>query len=195
MAEELNGLLKQIQNYSPYNEQEKKDRELFLRWLNTGEDVLTRGNETEHLTASAWIVSPDRSQVLMIYHNIYQSWSWLGGHADGCADLKATALKEVREESGLTDVHFLSDDIFSIELLSVDGHRKRGSYVATHLHLNVTYLMEADPKCPVRPKPDENSGVQWIAVSDIAHRSSEKWFVEHVYSKLCQKVRDMETHL
>ena len=30
------------------------------------------------MTASAWVVNPGRTKVLMVYHNIYKSWSWLG---------------------------------------------------------------------------------------------------------------------
>ena len=66
-------LLKQIEAYKPCNEQEEKDRELLLQWIRSGRDIVTRANETAHLTASAWVVSPDRKHVLMAYHNIYNS--------------------------------------------------------------------------------------------------------------------------
>ena len=78
---------------------------------------------------------------------------------------------------------------FSLEILSVDGHVKRGKYVTAHLHLNVTYLMEADPVQEIRCKPDENSAVGWIPVEQIAEKSTEPWFVERVYGKLCEKVK------
>ncbi len=45
-------------------------------------------------------------------------------------------------------------------MLTVDGRVKRGEYVSSHLHLNVTYLAVADPREAVRMKPDENSGVR-----------------------------------
>ena len=117
----------------------------LLRRLRSGEALYTRDNAAGHLTASAWVVSPDRTQVLMAYHNLYDSWSWLGGHADGDRDLLAVSMREVREESGLTAVRPVSPHIYSLEILTVDGHEKRGAYVSSHLHLNVTYLLEADP--------------------------------------------------
>ena len=80
---QMERLLKQIEAYKPCNEQEEKDRELLIQWIRSGMDIVTRANETAHLTASAWVVSPDRKHVLMAYHNIYNSWAWLGGHADG----------------------------------------------------------------------------------------------------------------
>lgn len=125
----------------------------------------------------------------MAYHNIYQSWAWLGGHADGNANLKQVILKEIEEESGLTDVEFLSNDVFSLEILTVDGHEKRGEYVSSHLHLNVTYLLETSTEAPIRIKADENSQIGWIDVNEISKKSTEKWFVDRIYSKLCEKVK------
>ena len=113
-------LTQQLTQYRPWNEQEEADRRELLRRLEIGEDLYTRSNAAAHLTASAWVVSPDRQQVLMAYHNLYDSWAWLGGHADGERDLLAVALREVREESGLTDVRPITEDIYSLEILSVD---------------------------------------------------------------------------
>ncbi len=181
-------LTRQIAAYTPVNEQEARDKALLLSWLESGRDIETRGNAAAHLTASAWVVSPDRQQVLMVYHNIYRSWSWMGGHADGNRDLLQVARKEVMEESGLRELKLLSPDPFSLEILTVDGHIKRGRYVTSHLHLNVTYLFEADPKQPLTAKPDENSGVAWFPVTELPQRVTEPWFLEWIYSKLCSKV-------
>lgn len=181
-------LLEELEQYRPWNEQEERDRTELLRRLRSGEDLYTRDNSAGHLTASAWVVSPDRRRVLMAYHNIYDSWSWLGGHADGDHDLLAVAAREVREESGLTAVRPVSRSIYSVEILTVDGHEKRGAYVSSHLHLNVTYLLEADPADPVRRKPDENRAVGWFGLEEAVAASSEPWFRERVYRKLNEKL-------
>ena len=88
-------LKEKIQNYKPYNEQEEKDKEIMLKYIDTFDDVLTRNNEFGHFTASAWVVNKERTKVLMIYHNIYNSWAWTGGHADGEDDLLSVAIREV----------------------------------------------------------------------------------------------------
>ena len=181
-------LLRELAVYRPWNEQEERDCAELLRRLHSGEELYSRDNAAAHLTASAWVVNPDRSQVLMAYHKLYDSWAWLGGHADGDRDLLAVALREVREESGLTDVRPVSEQIYSLEILSVDGHEKRGRYVSSHLHLNVTYLLEADPSAPIRPKPDENSRVGWFSPEDAVAASSEPWFRERIYKKLNEKL-------
>lgn len=183
-------ILEDLEVYRPWNEQETRDVEELLRRLRSGEELYTRDNASAHLTASAWVVSPDRRQVLLAYHNLYRSWAWLGGHADGERDLLNVALREVREESGLSDVRPVTDALYSVEILTVDGHEKRGKYISSHLHLNVTYLLEADPSSPVRCKPDENSRVGWFALEDALAASTEPWFRERIYSKLNAKLSD-----
>ena len=179
----------QILAFVPQNEQEQRDRQELLAWLDSGIDIYSRSCNAAHLTASAWVVSPDRKKVLMAYHALYDSWAWLGGHADGMEDLQAVAAKEVGEESGLEALTPLGDGIFSLEILTVDGHEKRGQYVSSHLHLNVTYLFEADPNAPIHHKPDENKAVAWFDPGEVLKKSTEPWFCQRVYSKLMDKVR------
>ena len=181
-------LIRRLEAFIPWNDQEVRDKEETLRRLKSGEALLDRSNTSAHLTASAWVVSPDRRQVLMAYHNLYDSWAWLGGHADGEEDLLSVALKEVREESGLQDVRPLTEDIFSVEILAVAGHEKKGQFVSSHLHLNVTYLLEADPTQPVRCKEDENQAVGWFTPEGAIAASKEPWFQERVYQKLNKKL-------
>ena len=182
-------LTEQIKRYKPYNEQEEKDKTLILEWIRNNYNAFLRENTVAHVTASAWVVNKDRSRVLMVYHNIYDSWSWLGGHADGETDLLAVAVREVKEEAGISEVHPLTEKIFSMESLTVDGHVKNGRYVSSHLHLNITYLLEADSEETVSIKEDENSGVAWFSPEEALERSTEPWFVKHVYSKLIDKMR------
>ncbi len=181
-------LIERLEQYHPWNEQEERDREELLRRLRSGEALYGRENPSAHLTASAWVVSPDRRQVLMAYHDLYDSWAWLGGHADGERDLLAVALREVREESGLIEVRPVSPELYSLEILTVDGHEKHGRYVSSHLHLNVTFLLEADPAAPVRPRPGENSRVGWFGLEEAVSASSEPWFQARIYRKLNEKL-------
>lgn len=71
-------LINQIERYQPFNEQEEADKFLILQWIRENDNAFLRENTVAHMTASAWVVNKDRSKVLMVYHNIYDSWSWLG---------------------------------------------------------------------------------------------------------------------
>ena len=179
-----------IRSYIPYNEQEARDKEIILAFLAKNGDAFSRENPVAHMTASAWVVNPARDKVLMVYHKIYDSWSWTGGHADGEEDLAAVALREVREETGVKSARLLSDEIFSLEVLTVDGHEKRGEYVSSHLHLNVTYLIEADDHDPLTVCEAENSGVRWFTPEGALAASTEPWFVERIYRKLNDRLRE-----
>ena len=182
-------LREEILAFGPGCEQEETEKRLMLAYLERFSDLLTRENEMAHFTASCWIVNPARDKVLLAYHNLYHSWAWLGGHADGDGALRRVALREAQEESGLTQARILGEGIFSLEILGVDGHVRRGRYVGTHLHLNVTYLLEADDRLPIRAKPDENSAVRWMPVGEVLQAVSEPE-MRVVYRKLMERAAE-----
>ena len=184
-------IYEQIKAYRPWNEQERQDQVLILEFLRKNSDAFYRTNLLAHMTASAWVVNPQRSKVLMVYHRLYDSWSWAGGHADGEEDLLAVALREVREETGVQRLRPVTEEIYSLEVLTVDGHEKHGQYVPSHLHLNVTYLLEAEEDQPLRVCEAENSGVAWFSLADALSASTEPWFVERIYKKLNEKLNSI----
>lgn len=182
----------EILAYQPRNEQEAQDKDLILSFLDRNNDAFLRSNRVAHMTASAWVTNKDRTKVLMVYHKLYDSWAWCGGHADGEEDLLKVALKECREETGLQTVRPINGKIASLECLTVDGHEKRGEYVPSHLHLNVTYLLEADEEEPLRVCEEENTGVKWFTPEKALAASTEPWFVERIYSKLNARLAEIQ---
>lgn len=179
---------KTLERFCPWNEQEERDKEMILTYLSSGEPVFSRECTAAHMSASAWVVNQSRDKVLMAYHNIYDSWAWTGGHADGEEDLLKVAVREVMEETGVTAVRPVTEDIFSLEVLTVNGHEKKGTYVSSHLHLNVTYLLEADDREVLHEKADENSAVGWFGLEECLKAVSEPWMRDRIYRKLFHKL-------
>lgn len=178
-----------VSSYQPYDEKEANDKRVMLHFIETNEDVLTRENETAHFTVSCWVTNKEHNKILMIYHNIYDSWAWVGGHADGDDDFLHVALKELEEETGVTNVKVLSDGLFGLNIVTVDNHIKRGKQVASHLHFDVEYLLEADEEEAIRMKEDENSGVKWIPIDEVVDASSEEK-MKPIYKRLIEKMKE-----
>lgn len=184
----MSGIREELENYKPYNEEEERIKPIILDFLKQNDNAFHRESLLAHMTTSAWIVNKERTKVLMAYHNIYKSWGWLGGHADGDEDLLRVIRKEVEEESGLTNIRLLHDGIYGIQILTVFPHYKRGKYVNAHLHFDVEYLFEADEAEAVRMKPDENSGVGWVPIEEINARVTEE-HMKPVYAVLNEKLK------
>ena len=178
-----------IKNYQPVNEQEVSDKEQMLLFMEKYPNYLSRDNQIAHFTASIWTVNKERTKTLMVYHNLYDSWAWIGGHADGEEDLCAVAMRELQEETGVKFARLVSPEILSLETLTVMGHIKRGKYVPSHLHFNLTFLAEADENEELIVKADENQAVKWWSLEEALEASNETWMVEHIYKKLIEKMK------
>ena len=181
----------EIAAYRPRSEQEEADQRQMLDYIRQFPDtILTRDNPIAHFSSSGFVVNADASRVLMAHHNLYRVWAWTGGHVDGEADFLAVALREAREETGVTHIRPLSDAIASLEILPVWGHVKRGRYVPSHLHLNVSYLLPADENDPLSVREGENTRVGWLPAAELLSYTNE-WEMDGVYTKLLERARNL----
>ena len=180
--------IESIKEYSPYNEQERKDKEIAVKAADLFDDILSRDNEIIHVTSSAFVINKNRDKVLMVHHNIFNSWSLPGGHADGEEDLLLVAINEVKEETGVKNIYLVSKDILSLDVLSVFGHMRKGQYITSHLHISFAYLIIADENEPLIVKIDENSDVKWISLNEIDVYSNEP-HMKKIYAKIVSKIK------
>lgn len=180
----------QIEEFLPVTDQEESDKRIIQRYIKEfGDQILTRDCELGHITSSGMIFNKQLDKVLMVYHNIYQSWSWTGGHADGDKDLLYVALKEAKEETGIVHIAPIQEKILTLDILPVWGHEKNGSYVSSHLHLNITYSLAAEETDRLIVKEDENSGVRWLEIEKLEHYVREPDMMP-VYQKIIHKVQN-----
>ena len=180
----------EIVRFSPKDGREERERAMMLDLIaQHGDRILSRESDFAHMTASSIIVGRDRTRTLMAFHRIYNSWAWTGGHADGESDFEAIARREAQEETGITNLVRLGNGPASIEILPVWAHVKRGRHVGSHLHLNVSYLFEADENLPLRIAQDENSAVGWIEVDKLCEKVSEPPMLP-IYERLLKRAND-----
>lgn len=180
-------LRQKIENYIPFNEQEKKDKEQFLRFIDTFDDVLTRDNIFGHFSASAFLVNKKRNKMVVVYHIINDGWIYPGGHADGDDNLLSVAVREVEEETGLK-AKILDENIYAIQSAPVKGHIKSGKYVSSHIHFDVLYLMEADDRSPLKYKENESKGVKWISFEEADDKTMCD-FIRPIHKKIIEKLK------
>ena len=181
---------KEVELYIPKDAREESEkREILTLMEREGDRLLLRECSYAHMTASSVIVNRNRTKILMAFHKIYQSWAWTGGHADGDGDFEAVARREAQEETGIQNLKKLGAGAASLEVLPVWAHQKHGQMVASHLHLNISYLFEADDTLPLRIAEDENSAVGWIPIAQLEEYVREKDMMP-IYQKLLNRAND-----
>lgn len=142
----------------------------MIRFVEEHADCLLRSCVPGHLTGSAWIVSPDRSRTLLTHHLKLDKWLQLGGHADGEEDLLAVALREAREESGLTRLRPLATDIFDVDRHWIPARKTDPG----HYHYDLRFLIEADPSEPLVRAHAESKELAWVELGRVTELNPEE---------------------
>jgi 8-oxo-dGTP pyrophosphatase MutT (NUDIX family) len=176
--------IEQIEKFNPTNNQEIEDKKIIINYIEQfPHNILLRDNKFAHITSSGFIMNRELDKVLMVHHNIRNTWAWTGGHADGDADLLQVAIKEAKEETGIKNVTPMSENIAAIDILPVRGHMRRGKYISAHLHLSIAYIFTASEEETLIVKEDENSGVSWFRLDKFTEEHFDMHDV-YLYNKL-----------
>jgi len=141
----------------------------MLKFLDEETGYFLRNNYNGHFTGSAWIISPDKSNILMTHHKKLGKWIQLGGHADGESDLLKVALREATEESGIQQFKVLSEEIFDLDIHGIPQNNSE----LEHLHYDVRFLIEADPTGEAVIISDESHDVTWTPLADVVKLNPE----------------------
>jgi 8-oxo-dGTP pyrophosphatase MutT (NUDIX family) len=135
-----NQLLNLLNNYHSENIKEQEYKEKIITFIKNNENCFDRSNGKGHITASAWVINKDRNKVLLMLHKKLNRWLQLGGHADGESDVTLVALKEAREESGIQEIHLISNKIFDIDIHKIPAHKD----IPEHLHYDIRFILETE---------------------------------------------------
>ncbi len=113
--------------------------ERYLDFVSRNPDCFERSLQEGHVTGSAWIVDTVGTHVLLTHHRKLGQWFQLGGHADGEPDVAKVAMQEAREESGLAELRFVSDEIFDIDIHLIPA--RKGD--PEHYHYDVRFALQS----------------------------------------------------
>ncbi len=127
------------------------------------DDCWKRSRLAGHFTGSAWVLSPDSKQALLIHHRNLDKWVQPGGHADDTDDsLAETAGREAQEECGLNGLTLLSEQIFDLDVHVIPAKRE----VPEHLHYDARFLFQSDSEA-FTADFSEVKAVRWVPLSEI----------------------------
>lgn len=136
-------------------------RQEYVAHLRADPDAVWRSCAPDHLTASALVLSADRSAVLLGLHRKVGRWLQFGGHLEPeDRTLADTARREAVEESGVAALTLLGGPV------RLDAHPAPCDPGRVRRHLDVQYLAVAAPDVTPRASP-ESRKVRWFAVDDL----------------------------
>lgn len=148
--------------YSPLPSEE--EALAAFRWLLATQDPLSRSQFAPgHFTASGFVLSPDRSAVLLIHHRRIDRWMQPGGHIDP-TDLTpaAAARREIAEETGVAAGTALSNGLFGLAHHPIPGRSDEPSH--RHYDLRFAFIAEDDRLAPTREVRD----AAWARLDEVA---------------------------
>lgn len=162
-------LLTLLFNHQPADEEERAMVMQTVQFVQNHPNCFDRQLQIGHVTGSAWIVSPDRQQVVLLHHYKLDRWFQPGGHADGDPDVLRVALREAEEETGLRDLKVVDPAIFDVDVHTIPARADEPE----HVHYDIRFLFEASTDQPfVRTR--ETKDVRWVHISDVTKLTAEK---------------------
>lgn len=175
-------LLQSLRAHRPFDATEMVHRENFLRFVRAHPACFERTLDVGHVTGSAWITDPARSRVLLLHHRKLDRWFQPGGHADGDPDVRAVALREATEETGLA-VTLAGEAIFDVDVHRIPANARE----AAHVHYDVRFWFTADPAMPLAVNSEANA-LAWVPLEAVARYNSEE-SIARMVAKTLQRMR------
>jgi len=142
-----------------------------LAFIEEHEDCFYRELQPAHVTASAWVVNPEHTKILMLLHGKHYQWFQPGGHADGDSNVEGVALRELQEETGLdaSQLKLLNQDVFDVDIHHIPPHDNEPE----HQHIDIRFLVEIDDSLSV-PGSDESHDVRWVELFQVPRYNNNR---------------------
>ena len=153
--------LLEIKGYQTSFQGEWSFKDRFLKLLQHA-DAFERTHLSGHITGSAFIVSEDFTQTLLVHHVKLNKWLQPGGHADGDVNVSRVALREANEETGLKNLELVTHDIFDLDIHPIPARKD----FPQHDHYDVRYLVRASLSQKIIVS-EESNDVKWVLLREL----------------------------
>lgn len=155
-----------LARYTPFDSLETLQVEQLRQFLAMSDNPYDRSNWIAHIVADPWVMNQDLTKVLLMHHAYKGVWITPGGHCDGSPDVRAAALREVHEETGLTNIRVLIDDLFDVNCGYVPLRERPTGSEPLHLHFDICFLLQADDTAPLT-LCDEGTELKWFDIDEL----------------------------
>jgi len=141
----------------------------FIQFVQANSDCFERSLSIGHVTASGWVVDRSGARTLLTHHRKLGRWLQLGGHLEGDSSAFRSALREVEEESGLSELQAAREGIFDLDIHRIPGRKGE----AAHLHYDVRYAFRScgDERYRVSA---ESHALAWVRIAELEAYTSEE---------------------
>jgi 8-oxo-dGTP pyrophosphatase MutT (NUDIX family) len=156
-------LREQLRRYQPADAAEARFAARMLE-LTEAPDACARSHFAPgHFTASAFVLSPDRRELILIHHRKLGIWVQPGGHIDATdLDLESAARREVAEEVGLRELEALlpNSALFDLDIHAIPARKDEPA----HEHFDVRFAFVA--RTLSFERSEEVADVRWVPLAE-----------------------------
>lgn len=138
-----------------------------------------------HITVSSWLLDHQLDKVLLTHHKKFDEWIQLGGHADHESNPMVVALSEAREESGINNIQFVTNEIFDLDIHDVPAFKQ----TPRHFHYDIRFALYVEQDEPFIVS-DESYDLAWFDIKELltygnvsVKKLATKWLAKR--SSLC----------
>jgi 8-oxo-dGTP pyrophosphatase MutT (NUDIX family) len=183
-------ILDLLQNYQTLFAEEIEFQKQMIHFLEQNDDFALRSNLIGQITGSAWIVNKEHTKALLIHHKKLNKWLQIGGHIDDTdKTIEETILREIKEESGLTNLKLLSSSIYDIDIHTIPQKKE----IAEHLHFDIRLIIEADENEALIPQDEEILDIKWCSVNEVQNLAESTTSINQSMKRMVDKMKEFET--
>lgn len=157
---DLSRVIELLAHYESGDPDQLDVRDAMVGFARAHPDALHRTCIPGHFTTSALVVERGTRRFVVLHHTKLRKWLQPGGHADGAANMPASALREATEETGIDGLEVV------LPVVDLDIHQVEPPAEAPHDHLDLRFLVLAPPGSELAGN-HESTDIRWVTVDDL----------------------------